>query len=148
MSDFVSSFKSTIDKLGFDVATNLSLQFIDLDDLAKADSLFHGTRDALVWEFLGFSPAPTEPLYDFGFKIGARTVNDAANYGILKIIDDIREVFPVNVRHPIRNYVGEVAGPEVGYMIVSDIRVDPQMYDKQSGIRMILVTGKCVDTSG
>lgn len=148
MSNFTTAFKSTIDKIGYDIAQIRSLPFIDLDDLSASEGLFKTSRDAIVWEFLGFSPAPTEPLYDFGFRIGSRTVNDAANYNCLTLVDDLSKEFYVNSRHPIQDLTGAVAGPELGYLIVGDIRVDPQMYDKQSGIRMVLVTGKCVDTSG
>jgi len=147
MADFASSFKSTIDKKGNDLADTLGLKLIDLDDITASNDLMHGTRDALVWEFLGLNTSPTEPLYEFGFKIGARTVNDAANYGILGIVDKVRELFPVNSRHSIRNYTGAVAGPESGYLLVSDVSIDPQMYDKNSGIRMAVITGRAVDLS-
>jgi len=144
MTDFTTAFKSTIDKLGNDLAVAESLKLIDLDDLALSSELMKSERDALVWEFLTFDTNPVDPLYSFSFRIGARTVNDAANYNILRLVDAVKGVFPVQSRGLVRDYSGAVAGPAVGTFFITDIRVDPQQYDKNSGLRMILVSGKSV----
>ena len=144
MSDFTTALKSTLDKKGFDLAAAEGLTLVDLDDLVTTSELFHTNRNALVWEFSGISPDPAHPLYGFHFKMGARTVSDAANYNILRLVDDLSAAFEVGTRHEIHDLSGAVAGPLVGTMFVTDIRVDPQMYDKDSGIRMVSVSGKCI----
>jgi len=144
MSDFTLAFKSTIDKLGFDLATTESIEFIDMDDLAKTAELFSNNKDAIVWEFLTLDENPSDPLYTFAFRMGARTVRDIANYNVLRLVDLIKTIFPTRTNVPIKNMSGAAAGPQVGSLYIVDVGVDPQQYDKESGIRMILVTGRCV----
>ena len=144
MSNFTVAFKSTIDKLGYDLGQSLSLEFIDLDDLVVTGELFKSNKNALVWEFLTLDEMPTDPLYAFSFRIGARTVRDASNYNILKMVDDVKTIFPSGQNTPIKDYSEAVAGGIVGSMYITDVGVDPQMFDKDSGIRMILVNGRCV----
>jgi len=144
MSDFTTALKSTLDKKGFDLAATEGLPLVDLDDLVTTSELFHTNRNALVWEFSGIAPEPVDPLYGFHFKMGARTVSDAANYNILRLVDDLASVFEVGARYEVHDLTGAVAGPLVGTMYITDIRVDPQMYDKDSGIRMVSVAGKCI----
>lgn len=144
MTDFTTAFKSTIDKVGYDLATAEGVSFVDMDDISKSEALLSSSRNALVWEFLSIGPSPVDPLYSFAFRIGARTVSDSANYNILRLVDSIREVFPERTKHDIQDFSGASAGPVVGYMYTTGIVVDPQMYDKASGIRYALVTGKAV----
>lgn len=144
MSDFSLSFKSTIDKVGYDLAVANSLPIVDLDDLVNAEEVFHQGTDCLVWEFAQLNDSPRDPLYSFLFRIGARTINDSANYEILKLMDDVKAEFPVQSRIEIRDYSGASAGPVVGSMFITDVRVDPQQYDKQYGIRMVVVAGRAV----
>ena len=144
MTDFVTAFKSTIDKIGKDLADAKGLPFIDMDDITKSSELLHSSRDALVWEFLVFDPAPVDPLYSFVFRIGSRAVKVAANYTSLGLLDALQKVFPISSRHEIRNMSGAVAGPVVGIIHITDLRIDPQQHDKDSAIRMISITGKCV----
>lgn len=146
MSDFTLAFKSTIDKMGYDLAQaqNPVLDFIDLDDLVVAGELFKSNRSALVWEFLTLDEVPTDPLYTFSFRIGARTVKDIANYNVLKMLDAVKASFPARTDTPLKNYSGATAGPVVGYMYISNIGVDPQQFDKESGMRMIVVSGRAV----
>lgn len=146
MSDFTLSFKSTIDKMGYDLAQSLvpSLDFIDLDDTLVSAELFKSNKNALVWEFLTLDEFPTDPLYTFSFRIGARTVKDVANYGVLKMVDDVKTVFQARSNTDIKNYSGDVAGPVVGTMYISNIGVDPQQFDKESGMRMIIVSGRAI----
>lgn len=144
MSDFTVCFKSTIDKLGFDLATSLGLDFIDLDDTAVSGVLFKSNKNAIVWEFLTLDEYPLDPLYTFSFRIGARTVKDIANYNVLRMIDDVKGAFPARVRTELKNYSQVTAGPVVGNMFITDVGVDPQQYDKESGMRMIIVSGRAV----
>lgn len=146
MANFTVAFKSTIDKLGYDLGQSLSptLDLIDLDDLVVSAELFKTRKDALVWEFLTMDELPRDPMYSFTFRIGARTVKDIANYNILKMIDSVKAIFPTESNLDISDYSGSVAGPKLGYMFITSVGVDPQMFDKDSGIRMILVSGRCV----
>lgn len=144
-STFIIAFKSTVDKVGVDLATSMDrVSFIDLDDIVTSAELFKSNKNAIVWEFLTLDESPTDPLYSFSFRIGARTVRDIANYNILRMLDKVKEVFPSRDQIDVRDYSGAEVGDKVGTMYISRVDIDPQQFDKQSGIRMILVSGKAV----
>jgi len=144
MAQFALAFKSSIDKMANDLAKAKGLKLVDMDDVTAVTDLLNSNKDALVWEFLTLDETPRAPLYSFAFRVGARTTNDAANYNILSLVGDIKEIFTVGKSYDIVNYSGSVVGPKQGFMFVSDVRVEPQEYDKQSGIRTASVYGKAV----
>lgn len=142
MPQFALAFKSSIDKMVNDLAVSKDLKLVDMDDVTAVTDLLSSSKDALVWEFLTFDEAPKAPLYSFVFRVGARTTNDAANYNILSLVGDIKDIFTVGKSYDVMDYSGVVVGPKQGFMYVSDVRVEPQEYDKQSGIRTASVYGK------
>ena len=146
MSNFTLAFKSTIDKLAHDLAASKSMDLIDLDDLVSAEALFKSDSTAMVWEFLTLDEAPVDPLYSFSFRLGARTIRDANNYNILGLVGDIQSVFTAGQVVPVRDYSGGVAGPDQGVMTIVHTGVDPQQFDKQTGLRMVVVSGRCHKT--
>ena len=139
---FTLAFKSTIDKMAFDVASANSLKLIDMDDVTAIADLLGSNKDAFVWEFLTFDDMPKDPLYAFAFRIGARTTNDAANYNILTLLDSIKAAFTISDIYDILDYSGASVGAVEGYMIVTGVQVEPQEFDKQSGIRTATITGR------
>ena len=139
---FDLAFKSTVDKMAFDVATSNSLKLIDMDDVTAIEDLLGSNKNAFVWEFLTFDDAPKDPLYAFAFRIGARTTNDAANYNILSLLGSIKAAFTIGTTYEVIDYSGVAAGPSEGYMIVTGVQVEPQEFDKQSGIRTATISGR------
>ena len=87
-------------------------------------------------------PTPRDPLYAVSFQIGARTVNDPANYDIMLLVGKLKEVFNVGASVSIHDYTGASAGPKIGAMLISEVTVLPQEFDKVSGIRMISLEGR------
>jgi hypothetical protein len=141
-NDFLLAAKSTVDKLGLDLAANVGMEFIDLDNVVKTQELFSSDKDAVVWEFNTFTESPKDPLYLLTFNIGGRTVRDSASYVMLKLNESIREVFSLCARIQVKNYSEEIEGPLLGYFMPTEVVITPQQYDKVSGIRMMTVTAR------
>lgn len=142
--DFLLAFKSTIDKLGYDLAQSQSpsVRFVDLDNTVRTKELFDSEDDGLVWEMLSLSESPIDPLYTATFNIGARTVNDPANYDILALAGKVKAIFKTGASLAIYDYSGPVAGPKGGALIPISVSVMAQQYERVSGIRMLTVVAK------
>lgn len=142
--DFLVALKSTIDKLGWDLAQAQApaLSFVDLDNTVKMQALFDSDEDALVWEMQTLADSPADPLYTAVFNIGARTVNDPANYDILSLAGKIKAVFKLGLKLDVYDYSGSVASPKGGFFVPTDVAVMPQQYERVSGVRMITIQAK------
>jgi len=141
---FPVAVKSTIDKLGNDIALaeTPSVKFIDLDNIVNTANLMESDDNALIWSMSVLVPTPADPLYACSFMIGARTVNDPANYDIMLLVGKLSVVFEEGARIDIRDYTGAVAGPVIGILTITKVTVLPQEYDKVSGIRMVSLEGR------
>lgn len=141
---FLLAVKSTIDKLGIDLAASQTppVRFVDLDDATSVEEVFKSTDAAIIWEFSGLEDDPSDPLYTATFSIGARTSNDAANYSILSLVGKVRAVFPVGEMIDVIDYSDTVASQKQGNMIVTSVSVNPQAYDRTSGIRLITIVAR------
>lgn len=147
MSDFYSYVKSTIDKAGVDIANAFQggIAFVDLDDAVKTQALLESDDDAVVWELLTLSESPADPMYELQFGIGAKTTADAGNYQLSDLIDAVHTQFKVRESVDVIDYSpGGDAATKRGYIYITDISVDPQLFDKASGIRLISVSGKVI----
>jgi hypothetical protein len=142
--EFLLAVKSTLDKKGstLALAQATATKFVDLDDSTAVEEVMSSTDDAIIWELSGFDEVPADPLYHLAFNIGARTSNDAANYGILSLVGKVKEVFPLGSKVEIRNYAEDVESPVLGVMFITFVAVNPQLYDRTSGIRMVTVTAR------
>ena len=146
--DFLKAFKSTVDKIGYDLGQTQSPQlgFIDLDNTVKAQAMFDSEDDFLIWEMLTLTDDPMDPLYTATFNIGARTVNDPANYDILTLAGKVKAVFKIGQKIDIFDYTGAVASAKGGFMVPIDVSVMTQQYERVSGVRMITITAKAQRT--
>lgn len=142
--DFLMALKSTIDKLGVDLAAaqSPSLKFIDLDNTVKMQEMFDSEDDALVWEMQTLADTPADPLYTATFNIGARTVNDPANYDILSLAGKVKAIFKLGQKIDIYDYTGAVASAKGGTLIPTEVSVMVQQYERVSGIRMLTIVAK------
>ncbi len=147
---FTVALKSSIDKILVDIALAEGVEFVDLDDAVNTEALFKTQKDAIVWEFNVLQESPRDPLYAAAFNVGARTVEDSSNYDILKLSGALGEVFKEGNSIDIYDYTPETGplGDKGGYFMVSEITMNPQLYDRMSGIRMITVSGRAVRTLG
>lgn len=141
---FLLALKSTIDKLGNDLAQAQvpPISFVDLDDSTATEAVFTSTNNALIWEMSSFDESPADPLYMATFHIGARTVNDPSNYSILALTGKVKEVFKVGSRIEIKDYSGLAASAKQGSLTIINVSVNPQAYDRTSGVRLISVTAR------
>lgn len=141
---FPVALKSTVDKLGWGLALaeTPAVKFVDLDNVVNTAALFESNDTAMIWSMAVLVPTPSDPLYACSFTIGARTVNDAANYDIMLLVGKLGNVFQEGVIIGIHDYTGAAAGPRIGVLTVTKVTVLPQEYDKVSGIRMISVEAR------
>lgn len=148
MSDeFTSYVKSTIDKYGVDIAQAYGgVGFVDLDDTVKVAELMSSTQSAIVWTMLTLGEDPIAPLYSLTFGIGAKTTTDPGNYNLSELLDAVKLVIKKGSTLPLKDYSPDGDGTTTrGTMTVTDVFVDPQLFDKESGIRLISVTARAVD---
>lgn len=141
---FPVAVKSTIDKLGWDLAQAEApaVKFIDLDNVVNTANLMESDDNALIWSMAVLAPTPSDPLYACSFMIGARTVNDPANYDIMLLVGKLSAVFEEGSLIDIHDYTGAVAGPRIGVLTMTRVTVLPQEFDKVSGIRMVSLEGR------
>lgn len=141
---FPVSLKSTIDKIGWDLAQaeDPPVEFIDLDNIVNTTELMTSEDTALIWRMAVLVEEPSDPLYACSFTIGARTVNDPANYDIMLLVGKLSTLFREGVIVDIHNYTGASVGPKVGVLTITKVTVLPQEYDKVSGIRMVSLEGR------
>lgn len=148
MSDFTSYVKSTIDKAGVDIAVAFGgTEFVDLDDSVKVAELMSGTKPAVVWTLLTLGEDPIAPLYSVTFGIGAKTTTDPGNYNLTDLLDAVQAVIRKGASIDVRDYSpgGDSGAAKHGTMFITNVYVDPQLFDKESGIRLISVTARAVD---
>lgn len=146
MDDFLLYVKSTIDKFGSDLAVALNVsKKVDLDDIVNTKELLASDDTAIVWEVTMLNDAPIDPLYDLVFSMGVKVTGDPSNYNMMKLLSSVQNLFPQGGNLLIFDYSGDVAGTvQQGDMTIADVRVDPQQFDRVSGIRLITVRAKVV----
>ena len=143
-SEFILAVKSTIDREGKQLASDLGIaDFVDLDDPLLASKVLTGTSPALVWKFSGLLEDPIDPLYSLSFVIGVKTTSDPANYTMLDFVSRMKEVFRVGVFMEIKDWSKAVELPTIhGSMYFTESGVEQQVSDKESGIRLLAVEAK------
>jgi len=143
---FAVALKSTVDKIGYDLAQAEvpPLPFVDLDNVVNTTELLTSDNNAYVWSMSVLAPRPKDPLYACTFTIGARTVNDPANYDIMKLVGKLKVAFNVGSTVDILDYTGTVASAKMGVLTVATAVVLPQEFDKVSGIRLVSLEARAV----
>lgn len=148
------AFKSTLDFIVTGLAERLSIAHsaanpvfaFDLDDLANERQLQAGAEHALVFQYTNLAEDPIHPLYSVTFLVGAKTTADPGNYGMTDLLTDLRQEFPAMNHFSLYDYSavgeGEELGPEMGVLVIQSVDTGPQMFEKQSGIRLLQVSGK------
>lgn len=150
------AFKSTLDKLVNDLAAKLTelnpLQkqvfAFDLDDTASERAMHAGAEHALVYQYTNLATAPRHPLYSVDFLVGAKTTDDLGNYDMTTLLTDLGEVFAENLYYELYDYSdvgeGEDPGEQLGTLMILSADTGPQLFEKQSGIRLLQISGKVV----
>lgn len=153
VDDFPLQLKSTIDKLMADKVASLlgtypTLQWAEVDDMAQTDSIFKSDEPALIWQFSTLEPEPKAPMFRLEFTVGAKTTLDPGNYQLIRLLGEIRSVFPAEETLIIRDYTALASGPaatvDKGFFMVTRNEIEPQLFDRQSGIRYASVLARAV----
>ena len=144
---FYMPVKSTLDKLGSDIAKSISstLDFVELDDTVNVQERLQSNKAAIVWSLDAFDEDPQDPLYALSFSIGAKTTADAGNYYMAQLIDAVNGTVFSGAFIPVFDYSGTTPPTQqLGNIIVTDVVVNPQQSDAQHGLRMIHVNAKAI----
>jgi hypothetical protein len=139
---FLLALKSTIDKIVHTKSVEVSVGCTDLDDNTQTPKLFSTSAPALVLEFGSLMEDPKDPLYSGNFHVGARTVDDPANYEILELVGVVSSLFVPGERIEIREEFDLTEGPLVGVLNPSEVDVLQQNYDLMSNMRLVNVSFK------
>lgn len=148
------AFKSTLDwiindlaiKLSADLPSNRPVKAFDLDDSASERQVQAGAEHALVYQYTHLGGA--DPLYSAEFLIGAKTTADAGNYDMTTLLTELRDLFRGDCQSSFDLYdyseveEGQDPGEILGTLVIQDVGTGPQMFEKQSGVRLLAVTGK------
>lgn len=139
-TEFSIAFKSTIDKVGKDMATALGVvNFLDIEDTANSSRVIASDASAIVWRFHTLDENPRDPLYTGIFQIGAKTTTDPSNYTIMDLVSQVKAFFKQGTSIDIYNYSGAVVGAKLGYMFIVQSAVEGQEFDKESGYRFVSI---------
>lgn len=139
MSDLTLAVKSTIDKIGNDLAATLSIpHFIDLDDVERSSNILAGTDSAVVWKLMFLDEEPRDPMYNLSFMIGVKTSEDPASYDLLGFISAVKETFPIGDSIPIMDWSTNVTPTvKLGSAYITVSGVEPQVTERASGVRLL-----------
>jgi len=144
---FILEAKSTLDKMTKDLADTLSIDFVDADDTVNAATKLTGETSVLVWRFLNMDEDPQDPMYSLAFAVGVKTTSDPSNYELLGLVSQIKATFKRGTWVDILDYstvsVPDPTAPE-GSILFIDTGVDPQVMDRESGVRMLTISAKCL----
>ena len=140
-ADFLLALKSTIDKVGHDLAQTLGpYEFIDIDDTVNVSEKLSGDDPALLWSLSRFVEAPRDPLYSLVFEVGVKTVADPARYQQMDILGEVSGIFYTNRNIDVVDYSKAPLNTSVlGYLFITRSSVNNQQFDNQAGVRLVSI---------
>lgn len=145
-STFVLETKSTLDKIAKDLSVTMGIDYVDVDDTVNAAAKLTGVGSVLVWRFMSMEEDPMDPMYSLLFAVGVKTTSDPSNYDLLGFVSQIKATFKKGTWLDVLDYstasVPDPLTPE-GSILFTDSGVDPQVMDRESGVRMLTVSAKC-----
>lgn len=138
---FLLAVKSTIDKVGVDMAAAQpgTPKFVDLDDATATEEAMSKPDPVFIWEMSDFQEAPKDPLYRATFSVGVRAMNDPANYGLLKMTGIIGGVFRPGTFIEVKDCSDTLVSASQGRILISKAYVNAQGFDRAAGVRMISI---------
>lgn len=145
-AEFVVAVKSTIDKIGKDLATSLGIaHYVDLDDTVNVSGILTGNDTAVVCRFLSIDEAPLDPMYRAMFMVGIKTTNDAANYILLDFMSKVKQTFRIGTDLSVMNWSTAIAPTQrLGSLLITESGVDDQVMDRESGVRFLVLSAAVV----
>jgi len=144
VSGFIKAVKSTIDFHGHNIGTNYaggSVATVDMNTDINVDELLASDAPAILWELVTCSEAPREPMWDVSFMIGAKT-SKGTGYARMSLLEAVTAVMKPGSSLSVHDYSGTVAGPQVGFLSVTAVDLDPEQEGRFAGVRLVAVRCK------
>lgn len=140
--NFLLWLKSTIDKLGVDLAGDLGFsKFLDIDDRSDyATTLVEGNNDAVIWRVMDYSETHVRGRWAFTFVIGTSLHTDVNNTKAMRASSIISQQFRAGCTLDIKDYTGAVESERKGLMSIIQNSVDPALSDGMQGFRWSAIT--------
>lgn len=136
-----TAVKTTVDKLAHDLRVDLpGVAIGQVDDSANFESILSNAPPAILYQISKLSGRA--PKFSVTFLIGAKTTDDGNNFELTKMVDAMNDKFFSGARFDLHDYSGDTASGRLGAMMLTDVDVLPQQFDKQSGIRMLSCSAK------
>lgn len=150
MSGFYAYVKSTIDKIGVDIANAIEpqvpgLQHVNLDATTGVQEVLTSKDPAIVWQLASLQGNPRAPLYSLTFLMGAKTTEDMSNQLMSMLVAIVMETLPEGARIGIQNYSGDGPVTQEGTIFIQSSGVDEQEFDNQNGIRFLAIVGAVIE---
>lgn len=114
------------------------LPVTEVEDATRFDEVLKSSAPAALYQLTRMSDNPTAPRYSASFNVGAKTTDDAGHYLLAGLLGAIQNRFAKGSTFPLHDYSdAALQGPRYGSLMIVDADVNPQQFDKQSGIRML-----------
>jgi hypothetical protein len=145
VSQFYLAVKSTIDKVAHDLATQLSVEAVEIDDVTNVEEKLASPDDLIMFQLVDMQPEPSDPLYSLQFEVGVKTTKDSANYDLATLLSSVQDEIAVEDVIFVQDY-SELTPPtdDLGYIYITGSQIDPQAFEGLSGVRMQTVYAKAV----
>lgn len=117
MSKFSQAVKSTIDKLLATKAQELSVGYIDIDDLSAIRKITDTSDTAVVCHFEALA-GRSNNFHDGKVNVGCRLASDPGNYSLIGMLDDVSSLFRTGMQIPVKNYASTGVGATLGTIII------------------------------
>lgn len=143
-NEFYMAVKSTIDKLGSDMAAALSAAPVDLDDIDTTSDVLAGTTSVVLWQLLTVEETPKDPLYEVTFVVGAKTSRDPGSYQLIQFNATLNQTVFKGAEVAVYDYSGASQGALEGKLFVTAVELAPQQFDEHAGIRLMAITCKAL----
>jgi hypothetical protein len=140
---FLLQLKSTIDKMGVDIAAQLEMtQFLDVDDREDyVSKIIEGKEDALIWRIISFDPHNHDKLYKLLFIVGVSIHADTNNTKALQSAGVIADIFKKGCSYDINDYAVALGmpTPKVGTISILTNGVDESINTGIQGFKFVTV---------
>jgi len=148
---FVLEVKSTLDKIMMDIRQDFedggvaNIKGVDLDDIKQVDIDLGGTDPCVVWQLASLDQHPRDPLWMMKFAAGVKTTADKGNYNLAEFMSKISASFAIDKIIEIYDYSEDTPDPtKVGTVTVCSHEINPQQFDHQSGLRLLVINSKVI----
>jgi hypothetical protein len=144
-SKFVLHLKSTIDKMVHGIAVEAWVEYFDLDSMVLPENIVNSAAPGIGWSLEIIVPNPIDPMYHIEWQVAVRTTEDPAQYISLDLMSLVLERVHSHMEVFIQDFTGDSAPTtNHGSLLVTDVRVSPQQFDRASGFRFVHVLAEAV----